>query len=283
MNAFFSNVVKKLEIEGYSTEDIPFNFELNTVSNIITKFKDHPSILKIRENVLVNETFHFSMISEAAMSTEIKSLNKNKPTTFNNIPIKILIDSCEIFPPFLTAVYNDSILKCTFPSTLKQADITPVYKKDERTDKGNYRPVSMLPSVSKLFERTMHDQISYYIDKRLSPYLCGYSAQHCLSIMSERWKKALDSSKIADTLLTDLSKTFDSLHHGLLIAKLDAYGFDNASLSLIFSYLSRRKQRTKINNDFSSLSNIATGVPQGSILTRCSSIYIYKLYFIFYQ
>ena len=83
----------------------------------------HPSILKIRENVLVNETFHFSMISEAAMSTEIESLK------FNNIPIKILIDSREISSPFLTTVYNDSILNCTFPPTLKQADITPVYKK----------------------------------------------------------------------------------------------------------------------------------------------------------
>ena len=96
MNAFCSSkVVGKLEIEGYSTEDIPHNFELNTVSNIITKFKDHPSILKITENAPVNETFHFSMISEAAMSTVIKSLSKNKLTTFNNIPIKILTDSCK--------------------------------------------------------------------------------------------------------------------------------------------------------------------------------------------
>ena len=154
----------------------------------------------------MNETSHFSMISEAAMSTEIKSLNKSKPTTFNNIPIKIIFDSREISSPFLTAVYNDSILKCTFPSTLKQADISPVYKKDERTDKGNYRQVSILPSVSKLFERTMHDQISYYIDKHLSPYFCGfregYNTQQCSSIMLERWKKALDSGIIAGALLT---------------------------------------------------------------------------------
>ena len=107
-------------------------------------------------------------------------------------------------------------MKCTFPSTLKQADITPVYKKEERTDKGNYRPVGILPSVSKLFEQTLHDQISYYIDKHLSPNLCGfrkgYSTQHCLSIMLQRWEKALDNSKIAGALLTDLSKAFDSLN-----------------------------------------------------------------------
>ena len=71
----------------------------------------------------MNEIFYFYMISEAAMATEIKLLNKNKPTTF-----KILIYSCEIFSPFLTAVYNNSILRCTFPSTLKRADITPVYR-----------------------------------------------------------------------------------------------------------------------------------------------------------
>ena len=84
--------------------------------------------------------------------------------------------------------------------------------------------------------------------------------------MLERWKKALDKNKIAGAILTDLSKAFDCIHHELLIAKLEAYGFEHASLAHIYSYLSDRKQRTKINNTFSSWSDITTGVPQGSIL-----------------
>ena len=84
--------------------------------------------------------------------------------------------------------------------------------------------------------------------------------------MLERWKKALDNRKIDGALLTDLSKAFDCLNQELLIAKLEAYGFHHSALTYISSYLSDRKQRTKVNNFLSSWSNIETGVPQGSIL-----------------
>ena len=94
---------------------------------------------------------------------------------------------------------NESISNVAFPDSLKLADITPAHKKEERTKKNNYRPVSILPSISKIFERKMYDQISLYINKYLSPYLCGfrkgYSTQHCLTVMLERWKKALDNGK----------------------------------------------------------------------------------------
>ena len=99
--------------------------------------------------------------------------------------------------------------------------------------------------ISKIFERLMYDQISTYIGKHLSPYLCGFrkghSTQHCLSVMLERWKSALDNSKIAGALLADLSKAFDCLNHELLIAKLDAYGFSHTYLAFLYSYLSDRK------------------------------------------
>ena len=106
------------------------------------------------------------------------------------------------------------------------------------------------------------------MDKYLSPHLCGYgySAQYCLMIMLERWNKALDKKIIAGAILTDLSKAFDCLHHGLLIAKLEPYGFDHMTLGYIYSYISGRKQRTKVNNKFSGWSNILYGIPQGSIL-----------------
>ena len=116
----------------------------------------------------------------------------------------------------------------------------------------------------------MFDQISIYIETYLSPFLCGFrkgfSTQHCLTVMIERWKKALDKGKLAGAILTDLSKAFDCLNHELLIAKLNAYGFSPKSLTYIYIYLSNRRQRTKINNCFSSWSSIKAGVPQGSIL-----------------
>ena len=116
----------------------------------------------------------------------------------------------------------------------------------------------------------MYDEIYTYIDKYLSPYLCGFrkgfSTQHCLTVMLERWKKAMDKGQLAGALLTDLSKAFDCINHELLIAKLEAYGFDHESLTYIYSYLSDRKQRTKVNGSFSAWADIIFGVPQGSIL-----------------
>ena len=82
----------------------------------------------------------------------------------------------------------------------------------------------------------------------------------------EKWEKSVDNGGAFGALLTDLSKAFDCLPHELLIAKLDAYGFDKSSLKLIHSYLSNRKQRVKVNDRYSSWSEILFGVPQGSIL-----------------
>ena len=84
--------------------------------------------------------------------------------------------------------------------------------------------------------------------------------------MLEKWKSAVDNKKTFGALLTDLSKAFDGLNHGLLLAKLNAYGFSLLALRMIQSYLSNRKQRTKINSDFSSWEEILFEVPQGSIL-----------------
>ena len=157
-----------------------------------------------------------------------------------------------------------------FPDSLKAANITPVFKKDSRTEKTNYRPVSILPNLSKIYERLIYNQLSKYLENFLSKFQCGFrkgfNAQDCLLVMTEKWKSMLDKGGVCGALLTDLSKAFDCLPHDLLLAKLHAYGLDYQSLKILSSYLSNRKQRVRIGNFYSLWHAILVGVPQGSIL-----------------
>ena len=142
-----------------------------------------------------------------------------------------------------------------YSASLKYADITLIFKKDDKTDKTDYRPISILPDVSKIYERFMQNQMYPCVWFRK-----GCSAQHCLMAMTEKWRKFHDIGGHADALLTDLSKAFDCIVHELLIAKLHT-----DALKFIYSYLKGRKQRTKINSSYRSFAEILFGVPQGSI------------------
>ena len=153
-------------------------------------------------------------------------------------------------------VFNYSIEKSDFPQNLKLADITPVYKKNDPLDKTNYRPVNVLPVVSKIFERIMQKQINDFIISFLSPYLCGYrkvfNTQHALLTLVENWRKRFDNKRFCGEMLIDLSKAFDTLNHDLCITKLYADGFQHEASKLLHSYLSERLHRTKVNTSFSS-------------------------------
>ena len=102
-------------------------------------------------------------------------------------------------------------------------------KKKLRFSKEKYRPVSILPNTSKVYERCLYDQISIFLEDIFSKYQCsfrkGYSAQHCLLVMIEKWKNIVDYVGVFGALLTDLSKAFDCIPHDLFIANLEAYGF----------------------------------------------------------
>ena len=165
---------------------------------------------------------------------------------------------------------NDAINKGVFPDSLKIANITLSYKKDELTDKETYRPVSVLPLLSKVFERLLYDQLSEYSKKCLNTLLCGFrkahSTQHALFKLLYAWQEELYKSGFVGKILMDLSKAYDCLPHDLLVAKFEPYGIDKTGLNLIDNYLPNRKQRTKINSSYSNWHDIVRGVPQGSML-----------------
>ena len=270
MNDFFINAVTNLNIEDHFLENNCVNDTKTAVEAAIEKFKNHPSILKIKEFYQIQEIFSFNKTSTNEIEFEITRLNTRKTTGYDDIPAKILASCGDIVSPFIAKIYENSKINGKFPEHLKTGNVTPVHKKGDKSTKENYRPISILPTISKLFERNIYDQIYDFIEKYLSPSLGGfrkkYNTQNCLAVMVEKWKKAIDIKEFAGGVLTDLSKAFDCLNHDLLIAKLSAYGFDENSLNLIQSYLFERKQRTRVNNSYSQEGTLYTGVPQGSIL-----------------
>ena len=272
LNDYFVDAVENLEIEGFIS-DVNVIYSENVdenIDNIINNYKTHPSILKIEENVKVETKFSFSDITPNEIEIQLTNLDLKKATMENDIPAKVLKESADIVSNYLSGAYNNSKNSHTYPLSLKVAHVTPIHKAKERTLMKNYRPVSLIPIISKIFERNMYSPIFLYIENFLSPYLFGYRKRHsteeCLLVMIEIWRKALDEHKCAGGMLTDLSKAFDCLSHELLIAKLGAYGFDKLALKFIYNYLKHRKQKTKVNNSYSSWRKLKYGVPQGSIL-----------------
>ena len=254
MNNFFINAAINLDIDRKLHTENATDIT-DPAMQAIEKYKYHPSIIKIQEQGFIQATFNFSPISILDMQKEICNLDSSKAYKKENILPKVLQENADVVSIVLSSEINRCLYNENFPSNLKNADITPTFKKGNRLSKDNYRPISILPTLSKVYEKLLYHEISDYFNCIFSKYLCGlrkyHSTQHCLLFMVEMLKISLDNGLLGGIVLTDLSKAFDSIAHDLLIANLNAYGFSNQSLNIIVSYLSDGKQRTKINDEFS--------------------------------
>ena len=238
----------------------------------LNKYLSHLSINAItkRTKNLSNFTFCFNFISHDNVVKEVNTLKSKKASKKTDNPIKIVKENADIVTHFLYHNFNNSLSCSTFPTGMKYPDVTPIHKKDDKTDKTIYHPMSILPNLSKVFERLMYNQISPYFDSVFSKFQCGFgkdfNAQHCLLTMVEKWRKTLDEGGETAAVLTDLSKAFDCIDYNLLITKLNAYEFEKRLLQFIHSYLKKCKQRTKVGSAFSFWEMLPSGVLQGSIL-----------------
>ena len=194
MDTFFINVTESLDLMKDDDSSLnPINSE--NVSDILEKHKHHPSVQEISQTFMTNEKFSVKSVTEDPVREEIMNLDGSKATAIGDIP-DILKSAANIHLPFITNSINLSVKKGCFPEELKLAEVSPIFKKKDELDKENYRSVSVLPHVAKVFERIMYHQINDYVKDKLSKQLTGFrknhSTQHCLSCMLEIWKKVLD-------------------------------------------------------------------------------------------
>ena len=243
----------------------------NFFTNTIEKHKNHESILSIKEHFKsMNMTFDFKPVQPTYVKHILNKVNPNKSTGYDDIPPKV-VKMCSEELSYTLAELINSAFKCNiFPDDLKKAEISPIYKKKDDMIKDNYRPVSILSIFSKVYETIIADQLMDYFkdifDNMLCAYRKKYGTQHVLVKLIDSWKCALDENKYAGTLLMDLSKAFDCVPHGLLIAKMHAYWLTRNACEFMASYLSDRHQRVRITNEKSTWMPLLKGVPQGSCL-----------------
>ena len=239
---------------------------------IIGHYKDHPSIKMIKEHSKNIPTFKIPMAELGDIDTILKNINIKKSPGPNLVLPFLVKEVASIINTPLKNIINEMLSECTFPDNAKIAHVTPIFKTDkkDRQDKANYRPISVIGTFSKILERYIQNKINDHIESFLSIFISAYrkqySSNHVLMRLIENWKLQMDNKKFVGAVLMDLSKAFDCIPHDLLIAKMHAYGFDNDTLILFFSYLKKRKQGVKINNNISNFLILLSGVPQGSIL-----------------
>ena len=262
-NTYFCNVAQSIGITDALQND-------DDICTILQSYNEHSSIKSIRSKVSFDERFAFHEVSECHTYKLLKNLNPKKATGCDNVPAKLLKLAAKEFSMPVTNLINSSIRTSIFPGQLKRAEVSPLYKSKDDLNRQNYRPISILSCISKLYERTYYDQLYSYFENifaaMLSAYRPRYGCQHVLLKLIEDWKCALDNKCHIGAIFMDLSKAFDCISHKLLISKLHAYGVSNESCSLIMSYLCDRKQRVKLGQHKSEWARLSKGVPQGSIL-----------------
>ena len=245
----------------------------NFFATIGSKYQRHKfeSIISSK-NEHEQGNFSFKHETETSISKIIDSLKLKTAVGVDGIGANLIKDLKDTLLPYLTAIINKSYDLNIFPEQLKKAIITPIFKEGDIDDIANYRPISVLTILCKIFERSASNQITKFLleNQKINPNQHAYQPAHstttCLTEILNEIYYLLDHNQYVALAKLDLSKAFDSINHNLLIQKLNALGLGSNSIKWISSYLENRTHITKFQQ-FTSIENQAiTGVPQGSIL-----------------
>ena len=202
----------------------------------------------------------------------VRSLKRSKSSGFDEISVNLLKKIIHPIALPLTHIFNLSLSTGRCPTSLKIAKVTPVYKKDDSSLITNYRPISLLPSISKILEKLVYKRVFKFLTNNdlLSPkqfgFRKGHSTDHAILQLYDKITHSLSQKEHVIGVFMDLSKAFDTLDHKTLIHKLKSYGIRGLALAWFADYLMNRKQYVFFDSTESKKSIITCGVPQGSIL-----------------
>ena len=252
-NDFFSTIADKIRSK------IPFT-------------RHHFSEWLKNENRNLNQ-FFANPTSPQEVSKVLESLSENKATGPHSIPYPIISSNLNSLSSIFSDIINLSFSTGVFPSQLKEAKVIPVFKnKGSPFDAENYRPISLLSNIDKIFQKLMHKRLIDFLDQSnsLYPLQFGFRSNHstetALLYCIDQISKALEEGNFGCSIFIDLQKAFDTVDHSILLSKLDFYGIRGKSLDWFHSFLTNRSQFVTISGSDSKSKSMKHGVPQGSVL-----------------
>ena len=272
---------KKSNIKSIIFDNVE-HFDSNNISRIFNEY--FSNIAKNLDNSLPNNnidplahvqqnnaSIFLTPISVEECTKVIKSLPAKRANikSISNVTFKNNVDSIS---PILCNAINKCFCEGTFPDILKTAVVTPVFKKGDPKIVSNYRPISVLSTYSKIFEKCLLNRFYNFfsrfniLSKTQFGFQKGKSTQDAIVSLTDTLYKALDDKHHSIVVYIDFQKAFDTVSHPILLKKLERYGIRGNALNLVKSYLSNRNQTVKIDNAISDTSQIDIGVPQGSVL-----------------
>ena len=219
----------------------------------------------------VSDTIFLKEVDPSEVFSTINSF-RNKSTRDTKISTIKIANTSYSFTSTLAKVINKSFHEGVFPEQMKLAKVIPVHKGGTKTDIGNYRPISLLNTLSKIYEKLMHARILNFLEQNESLYENQYgfrpgrSCEHALLNAQNYILDSLNKRQVSLLLLIDFSKAFDMVEHSILLKKLEHYGIRGIVLNWLKSYLSNRQQFVSVNGSVSSTMTLEYGIPQGSIL-----------------
>ena len=254
------------------------NFDPNTLNSVFTSNNNaHVDEKKVNDeatrilNNCAAPSFGFREVSVATVVKTVKSLKSNA-CGVDNISSQFLKMAIDFVAPYITHIVNCSFKYNRFPDRWKHAIIKAIPKNDNPEAPSDFRPISLLPAISKIIEKIAFSQMCTFfkssssLDQLQSAYKQFHSTTTALLTICDDVYKAIDKSMVTVLLLLDYSKAFDTANHKLILAKLESHGFQNEALEWVQSYLCDRKQKVKNDLGESDWIHLKNGVPQGSIL-----------------
>ena len=245
----------------------------NIARNLKSKISVHEDTRSYE--AFLNDPVPLTIFLRPADNSEVSHIIKklkNKSTQDTKISALKIAGNDTDFVTALAQTVTLSLEEGVFPQALKIARVVPIFKSGKKTDVSNYRPISLLATFSKIYEKVMHARIVDFLEKNSSIYerqygfRAGRSCEHALLDAQNTLLNSLNRKQISILLLIDFSKAFDLVDHEILLKKLNHYGIRGIAQNWLKSYLTNRKQFVSVNGSDSSVKHMQFGVPQGSIL-----------------